>query len=156
MHVLGGVFTVKSLADVGRFAGYASVFGVVDGDRDIVQRGAFEGALHARKGNIKLLWQHQPDQPIGLIERIFEDARGLYVEGQLALNIARGREAYHLLKSGSVTGLSIGYIPVRFRRDPVTGIRTLEAVDLLEISLVTFPANAAAQVTVVKGGDVSC
>ena len=141
---------LKSLDEAGRFAGYASVFNIVDSQRDIVLPGAFAQTVRGRAGEIKFLWQHQPDEPIGILETLFEDARGLYVEGRLLLSIQRGLEAYNLLKAGAISGLSIGYSPVRYTIDPDTGIRRLSQVSLFEVSLVTFPANDAANVTVVK------
>jgi HK97 family phage prohead protease len=141
---------IKSLDHQGRFAGYASVFDQVDNQRDRVVSGAFARTLQGRIPSIKLLWQHQQSEPIGIFERIFEDELGLYVEGRLLLSVQRAKEAYELLKEGAVSGLSIGYSPVRYHIDPDSGIRTLMEVDLWEISLVTFPANSAAQVTVVK------
>ncbi len=143
---------LKSLDEQGRFAGYASVFDVVDNQRDLMLRGAFSKTIEGRSGSIKMLWQHQQSEPIGVFERIFEDAHGLYVEGRLLLDVQRAREAYSLLKSGAVSGLSIGYSPVRYRIAPETGVRLLAQVELWEISLVTFPANEAAGVTVVKHG----
>ena len=141
---------LKSLDPSGRFAGYASVFNVVDSQRDIVLRGAFMESIRGRAAEVKLLWQHQQDEPIGTITTLFEDERGLYVEGQLLMAWQRAREAFALLKAGVISGLSIGYTPRRYNVDPDTGVRELAAVDLWEISLVTFPANAAAGVTVVK------
>lgn len=141
---------LKSLDEQGRFAGYASVFNVVDSQRDIIVRGAFAQTLRGRVGEIKLLWQHQQEEPIGVFDRVFEDARGLYVEGRLLLNVQRAKEAHTLLKAGALSGLSIGYSPVRYKIDAKSGIRHLSEVELWEISLVTFPANAAANVTVVK------
>lgn len=143
-------FEVKSLDSVGRFAGYASVFNVVDNQNDIIERGAFADTLKGRVGDIKMLWQHQQDEPIGIFEKIFEDANGLYVEGRLLLDVARAKEAYTLLKEGAISGLSIGYSPTRYRLHEKTGVRLLSAVELWEISLVTFPANDAAKITVVK------
>ncbi|MDE3059729.1 MAG: HK97 family phage prohead protease, partial [Pseudomonadota bacterium] len=128
---------LKSLSEQGRFAGYASVFNIVDNQRDIVLRGAFAQTLKGRTGEVKLLWQHQQEEPIGVFERIFEDRRGLYVEGTLLLDVSRAREAYALLKAGALKGLSIGYSPVRYTIEHKTGVRLLAAVDLWEVSLVT-------------------
>ena len=124
---------------------------VMDAQRDIVLRGAFKESLAGRIRQIHLLWQHKTDEPIGYFTAMFEDARGLYVEGRLLLTVARAREAYALLKAGVVRGLSIGYTPRRYVVDPDTAVRHLMAVDLWEVSLVTFPANDRAEVTVVKG-----
>ena len=141
---------LKSFTESGRFAGYASVFNVIDNQRDIMMPGAFKATLYNRKNQVKLLWQHQFEEPIGTVETLFEDARGLYIEGQLLLDITRGREVYTLLKAGAVSGLSIGYSPIRYVIDPDSGVRKLQEVELWEVSLVTFPANEDAQVTVVK------
>jgi len=141
---------LKALDGQGRFAGYASVFHMVDNQRDIILPGAFSRTLKGRTGEIKLLWQHQQDEPIGVFDRMFEDGRGLYVEGRLLLNVRRAKEAHALLKARALSGLSIGYSPVRYTIDTKSGIRRLAEIDLWEISLVTFPANAAANVTVVK------
>jgi len=141
---------LKTLNGQGRFAGYASVFNIVDQQRDIILRGAFSRTVKGRAGDIKLLWQHQQAEPIGMFNRMFEDARGLYVEGSLLLNVRRAQEAHTLLKAGVVKGLSIGYSPVRYKIDAKSGVRVLAEVDLWEVSLVTFPANEAANVTVVK------
>lgn len=142
--------SLKSLDEEGVFAGYASVFNVVDSQRDMILPGAFAGTLGGRKGEVKLLWQHDMREPIGVIEELREDGNGLYVKGRLLLEIGRAREAYALLKRGVISGLSIGYSPVKYRLDAGSGVRLLAAVELWEISLVTFPANEAARVTVVK------
>lgn len=145
---------IKSMNEAGRFAGYASVFDVVDNQRDAVERGAFLNTLKGRLRDIKLLWQHQMNEPIGYFTEIFENAHGLYVEGQLLLDVARAKEALSLLKNGVLKGMSIGYAPRRYAMDPDTGVRHLNEVDLYEISLVTFPANEVAQVSVVKSDEM--
>ncbi len=143
---------LKSLDEEGVFAGYASVFNVIDSQHDMMLPGAFASTLYGRKHEIKLLWQHDMREPIGVIEEVCEDVNGLYVKGRLLMDVARAREAYSLLKKGVVSGLSIGYSPLRYRLDADSGVRMLQSVDLWEISLVTFPANQAARVTVVKQG----
>lgn len=144
---------IKSLNNAGRFSGYASVFDVVDNQQDIILRGAFTKTLQARKDGVKLLWQHQMDEPIGALETLIEDKRGLYVEGRLLLSIARAREAYELIKAGALSGMSIGYTPQKHRLDPKTGVREIYEVELWEISLVTFPANSSAGITAIKKGE---
>ena len=143
-------FEIKSLEEDGTFAGYASVFHVVDSQQDVVKPGAFQASLKSRKALVRLLWQHQWENPIGVIESLFEDRRGLFMKGKLLMDLAQAREAYSLLKAGVVKGLSIGYSVKQATKHPTTGVRMLHAVDLWEISLVTFPANEAAQITVVK------
>jgi HK97 family phage prohead protease len=145
-------FEVKALAGDGTFAGYASVFDVVDSQRDAVARGAFKASLESRTQPLQLLWQHQWENPIGSVESIFEDAHGLFIRGRLLMEVAQAREAHALLKAGVIRGLSIGYSVKHAERDLHTGVRLLKEIDLWEVSVVTLPANEAAQVTVVKSG----
>lgn len=97
-----------------------------------------------------MLWQHEDDKPIGIWQEMVEDARGLRVKGQLALETVRGKEAHALLKLGAINGLSIGFISKAWSYDVDADVRTLTEVDLWEVSLVTFPANQDARVTSVK------
>ncbi|QKV18636.1 HK97 family phage prohead protease [Oricola thermophila] len=137
----------------GRIAGYASVFGTVDLGRDLVERGAFAKSLERRgPGGIRMLFQHDPAQPIGRWTAIREDARGLHVEGRISTEVAKGREVLALLRSGGLDGLSIGFRTVRARKDTRTGVRRIIEADLWEISVVTFPMHPEARVTAVKGG----
>ena len=97
-----------------------------------------------------MLWQHQTDKPIGYFNIIKEDAIGLYVEGQIMLNIEKGVEAYNLIKSKAVNGLSIGYKVNDYDYDEKSQIRKLKEIELFEISIVTFPANKYSNITYCK------
>lgn len=146
-------FSVKNLELNGVFTGYASVFNVVDNHNDVILKGAFEGTIrnmNHSKTRVKLLWQHDTKEPVGVFNVIKEDEQGLFVEGKLLLDLVKGREVYTLLKSGAIEGLSIGYNPTNFSYDEVTGVRYISDIDLREISLVTFPANEQAKVMSVK------
>ena len=145
---------IKSIEPDGRFAGYASVFDMTDNQRDRVLRGAFRETLKGRVREVKLLWQHDQSEPVGYFSDMFEDAHGLYVEGRLLMDVAKAREAYALMKEGVVSGLSIGYSPLRYTTDPDSGVRLLHKVALWEVSLVTFPANEASRISVVKGASL--
>ena len=137
----------------GIIKGYASFFDVIDQQRDRVARGAFAKTLRAWRllGKMpKMLWQHDSKQPLGVWTRLREDGRGLYAEGQLTLGVAKADEAYLLLKEGALDGLSIGFRPIVTREDKVHKARILLDIDLIEISLVTFGANAKATVSHVK------
>ena len=126
-----------------RFAGYAALFDRVDRGGDVVRPGAFARAVAAGPGAVPLLWQHEPGTPIGRIESIAEDARGLRVIARLAEGSTAGREAAALLRAGAVGGLSFGY-RVRAGREGTN--RQLTDLDLVEVSLVTFPMQPAARV----------
>lgn len=131
----------------GEFEGYASLFGIPDLGRDVVRPGAFVDSL-AKRGvaGIRMLWQHDPGEPIGRWLAIAEDARGLRVRGRLNNAVARAREIASLMAEGAVDGLSIGYRVVLADRDRASGIRNLRRVDLWEISVVTFPMLPGARV----------
>jgi hypothetical protein len=132
----------------GTFDGYASLFGVRDTCGDVVERGAFVASLRRGGGaaGVKMLWQHRADEPIGVWTEIVEDARGLKVRGRLDLSVARAREASSLMRAGALDGLSIGFRTLRAAGDPKTGARRLLEVDLIEISIVTFPALPQARI----------
>lgn len=140
--------SLKNIEENGLFSGYASVFNVVDKQNDLILPGAFKENLN--KNKIKLLWQHDPSDPIGNIVDIYENDVGLYITAHLLLGVQKAKEAYLMLKAGTIDGLSIGYIPIKHDIDHETGARILKQVELWEISLVTFPANSAAQVINVK------
>ncbi|MDR7039410.1 MULTISPECIES: HK97 family phage prohead protease [Methylobacterium] len=130
----------------GHFAGYASLFGVPDLGRDVVAAGAFAETLRARgPAGVRMLWQHDPAEPIGRWIALAEDARGLRVEGRLNLAVQRAREIDALMREGAVDGLSIGFRTLRAAPDRA-GYRHLRSIDLWEISLVTFPLQPGARI----------
>ena len=135
----------------GAFSGYASVFNQRDGAGDIVMPGAFYTSLIRRPAeDIRMLFQHDPAEPVGTWLEVRETERGLYVLGRLDKNVQRGRELLSLLESGGIDGLSIGFKTVSARKDKATASRLLTKIDLWEISLVTFPMLADARVSNVK------
>lgn len=151
LHASGLPAEPETMAEEGRFCGYAAVFDVVDAHRDVILKGAFAKSLAAGKA-VHLLWQHEMVEPIGSLPVMREDNYGLYVEGRLLLDVLKGREAYSLMKNGVIRGLSIGFKPTVYRYAPGTGIRMIEEAELYEVSLVTFPANEQAQISQVKSG----
>jgi HK97 family phage prohead protease len=146
------------------FSGYGAVFGNKDSYGDVIVKGAFRDTLREAKrtGNWPaMLMQHggwgmgaDDMMPVGIWTSMEEDDIGLKVEGKLA-DTVRGREAYGLLKMTprpAITGMSIGYYAKEFvlGTKPDEPRRTLKKVELVEVSLVTFPANDKARVSQVK------
>jgi hypothetical protein len=145
---------LKSVEADGSFAGYASRFNVVDLGRDLVLPGAFAASLAARgPRGIKMLFQHDPAEPIGVWQEVREDAWGLFARGRVLPEVERGREVLALMRAGALDGLSIGFRAVEGRTDPKSGVRRLHKIDLWEISVVTFPMLPEARVSAVKRDD---
>jgi HK97 family phage prohead protease len=155
----------ENAADVMEFSGYGAVFGNVDSYGDVIQKGAFSSYLsdvHSGKQNWPaLLMQHggfgfsaDDITPVGVYSDLKEDDFGLKTVGKLAPT-PRGTEAYTLMKMQprpAISGLSIGYYVVDEEKggknDPYR--RLIKQIDLVEISIVTFPANDQARVGSVK------
>jgi HK97 family phage prohead protease len=149
-HRLARTTTPARIAALGPdgFEGYASLFRVPDGAGDVVVPGAFTRSLIRRPPpRVRLLYQHDAAQPIGVWEEIREDARGLYVRGRFALDVERARDVRALVAQGALDGLSIGFRAVRARRGGAT--RTLLEIELWEISIVTFPLLEGSTVTAI-------
>ena len=145
----------KGITQEGSFEGYASLFGQKDMGGDTVLRGAFTRSLAKRgAGGIRMLFQHDPAEPVGVWREIREDHRGLYVRGQLLPEVARSREILSLMREGALDGLSIGFRTIRGKSDKRGGVRRLLEVDLWEISIVTFPMLPQARITNVKAGNL--
>ncbi|MFW8593267.1 HK97 family phage prohead protease [Cribrihabitans neustonicus] len=137
-----------SAAEAPVISGYASLFGETDQGGDEVMRGAYTASLKtlaAEGRTVKMLWQHDPAQPIGVWDELREDERGLWVKGRLLTATPKGAEAAALIAAGALDGLSIGYRTVKSARSQ-NGTRQLLQVDLWEVSLVTFPMLPAARV----------
>jgi HK97 family phage prohead protease len=146
-------FKVKAADDTGAIEGYASVFGVRDSYNEVVLPGAFADSLakHQREGTYPLmLWQHNPDEPIGVWNELSDDGRGLFAKGQLLQGVRRADEALIMLKAKAIQGLSIGYREVDVSPADNTTPRQLIKLDLLEASIVSFPANRRARIEGVK------
>lgn len=143
------------------FSGYGAVFNNVDSHGDVIAKGAFADTLKKAKSSgiwpamlSQHGWSDGGDTPVGIYTEMREDDTGLWIEGKLAPT-ERGKEIYELLKMTprpALNGLSIGFRAKDWsvRRVPEDPIRTLKAVELLEVSLVTFPSNTRARVTGVK------
>lgn len=149
-------YDVKSVNDKGVFSGYGSVFGNVDSYLEVVEKGAFVKSLDVMRSKgrtFPVLWQHRSGEPIGNwdIDSMLEDDHGLFGEGQLWLDDAPyAKVAHRGMASKAITGLSIGYYVVDSEFDDKTRIRKLKELELVEISIVTNPANEDARIDAVK------
>ena len=141
---------IKSLNEQGKIEGYASIFDELDRNGDVVERGAFRKAIKefAEGKKPKLLWQHDTTEPIGIIDELFEDEHGLFVKAHLLMDLPKAKEVYLLLKNKALDNFSIGY---RIRNHFIKNKQKhLTDIELLEVSIVTFPACESATIDAVK------
>ena len=141
--------TTINSTNAGLIKGYASVFNNLDKCNDIILPGAFDDADNNK---IKFLWQHKPEHVIGKITKIEQDDYGLFIEAQLLLSIDKAKEIFELIKQDIITQFSIGYRPIKHKIN-AEGTRIISSIELLEIILVTFPANENAIITQYKTAD---
>jgi HK97 family phage prohead protease len=141
-------FEIKEVDDSeGIFKGYASTYDL-DRGGDIIVKGAFDNSLATNSAQVKILWQHKQDQPIGKPMLMRPDDKGLYVEGKVS-DTSLGRDAKTLMRDGVITSMSIGFITKEadYNSD---GVRLIKELELVEFSLVTYPMNEKAVITQVK------
>jgi HK97 family phage prohead protease len=139
-------FETKAIAE-NKFEGYASYFNNIDAYDDIIERGAFKKTIAENKGRVKVLWQHDAAEPIGVPEEMFEDDNGLYVKAKISMTDT-GKKAMTLIRDGVITEMSIGYDVVKddFKMMGNRKVRMLKEVRLWEFSPVTFAANDKAKI----------
>ncbi len=153
MEFLNFSMETKAFGDSGSFEGYAAIFGNVDLGGDIIERGAFKEIVKGANGQVKVLYQHNQRDPIGVAE-VEQDDKGLRFKGQLILEAASARGAYALMKGGALDGMSIGYDVLPGGAEVMkSGVRTLRSLKLWEISPVTFGMNPLAGIDGVKAAD---
>lgn len=128
--------------------GYGSIFGNVDSDGDIINKGAYRKTVEENGNRVKYLYQHDMDKPLGKMRELYEDEKGLVFEAEIP-KTQLGKDVIELMKSGVITENSVGIIPVK--KEMVEGHRHLNEVRLFEISAVTLAANDQAMILDVKG-----
>lgn len=141
--------TIKSDNGTSIIEGYASVFQIADNHNDIIAPGAFKNSIN---NDVKLLWQHDVTKPIGVVTGMQEDQYGLKVEAEINIQTKEGSDARHLVKQGAVSGLSIGFEIKEYSYNQ-DGYRVIHDLNLMEISIVTFPANNMAMINQIKSSD---
>lgn len=152
-HFGSEVFELKA-DNLGEVSGYGAVFGNMDDGGDVIAQGAFTKSL-SHKRQVKMLFNHDPDKPVGVWDEVREDQKGLYVKGRFALATPAGREVHELVRMGAIDGLSIGYRVERNGAEFHDEGRVIKSAELWEVSHVTFPMNTQARVDAVKAADMT-
>jgi hypothetical protein len=146
-------FEIRETGDGMSFTGYAAVFNSDSEPLPFIERiapGAFKRSLQSRN-EVKLLWNHDAGEPLASVRggtlRLVEDEIGLRVEATLA-NTTRGRDVAELIRSKTIDSMSFGFSVIRDSWSADGGVRTLEAVRLMETSVVSWPAYTATAGTI--------
>lgn len=150
------VFEVRALEEPGQFSGYASVFGVVDAHGTVFDQGSFKKTIKDHKGAVPIVWMHDVSTPIGLAA-VREDDTGLWFDGQLDLDVEKGRDVYSGMKKGYITQMSHSFASVKETsvKEDGKSIPHYKEVRLFEISPTTtnFASNEAAAIVSVRSDE---
>jgi HK97 family phage prohead protease len=148
-----------------RIVGYASVFDSLSEPlpfgREIIKPGAFKRALRA-KADVRALFNHNRDKILGRTKsgtvKLREDSRGLHTEINPP-NTSTGREVMELVRRGDVSGMSFQFHAKkdRWRIEDGEHVREVLDADLIDVSVVTWPAyeSASAEARSYRDGLVS-
>ncbi len=155
--------SIKADGVQGTISGYLGHFHNVDSQLDVILPGAFTQTIKDAKARraaqqldwlFPLLWNHDFSiLPVGGISDAWEDAKGLMIRASLNLGTQMGKEMYESCLHGFTPKMSIGYKTLQ--SEFVKGadgkmVRQLKEIQLMEGSIVNFPANDLAQITSVK------
>ena len=135
----------------GEFTGYASVFEGKDSYNDTISRGAFVDTIENRRRPVRMFYGHSPGRVIGKWLEMCEDDHGLFVKGEFTPGNDDAKNVHALMKHGAIDGLSIGFrIPKDGAEEIEDGGRRINKIDLVEISVVSLPADESAIIQTVK------
>lgn len=145
-------FEVKAVDDAGNFEGYAAVFNNVDRGLDVILPGAFTTVKTTRSGRLKLALFHDLTRLVGSAD-YKQDEHGLFLKGRVNQNVSYARDAYELMKDGTLDSMSIGFNTIEDAIETREGrsVRVIKQAELWEASFVPFGMNPLAQITSVKG-----
>jgi HK97 family phage prohead protease len=132
----------------GIIKGYGSYFGNKDSDNDVIMKGAYKKTIAENGERVKYLYQHDMNQPIGKMNELYEDEKGLVFVAEIA-KTQLGKDVVELMKSGVITENSVGIMPIQ--KQNKGDYREINEVKLYEISAVTLAANDQAKILDVKG-----
>ena len=138
-------------SEEGIIEGYVAVWDTVDSYNSRFQRGCFKKTIENRMHKIKVLWNHDTEQPIGKLTEIREDDHGLFIRAQLITEVGKAKETFSLIKGGAIDCFSFGFRTIKDKFEQ--GVQVITEVMLGEVSPVVFEANAASKITGVRADD---
>ena len=139
--------------DKGIVKGLGSVFGNIDSDGDIIEKGAYTKTIQENRSRIKYLYQHRLDQPVGTMKELNETSEGLEFVAQLAIKTRLGKDVFEMIKAGVISENSVGFATMKEHFNKAESVNYIKEVKLYEISAVTLAANPLALINEVKNKD---
>lgn len=151
MNKFDAPFELKAVDDKGNFEGYASVFNNVDSGNDVILPAAFSKVKTNKEGKLVIALYHDLTKIIGKAD-FTQDDRGLYVKGNINLNVSYAKDAYELMKDNTLDSMSIGFNIIDSEQKSLDGkkVRVIKSAELWEASIVPFGMNVEAKITSVK------
>lgn len=143
----------QGAGDPGSFEGYGAVYGNVDRDNEIIAPGAFAESLPAFIRDGFIACAHDWDEGIATISDAYEDGYGLYIKCQFhgdSESQSTRIKTMERIERGKTVGLSVGFVAEERDDESMPGVRIITKATLYEVSIVTVPANALAQVVSAK------
>ena len=136
---------------------YACVFGNVDSRGDIIDPKACDAFLSSENASrMRLCYQHDMDEVIGVITDKGVDAIGMWIEADI-VDTTTGKDVMKLIKAGAINELSIGYYADEYHYEKREGydsdIRILSAITIAEVSFVSRASNPKAILLDAKSED---
>ena len=126
-------------------SGYASIFNTIDMQNDVI----LPSAIDIFTKNIRLLWQNNQLKEIGVIRSFKSDEIGFFITAEVFDTTSHGRFFTEKIKLG-FSSLSIGYSVIKSYTDSDSGVRYIEKLKLIEVSVVSFGANPAAKISSIR------
>ncbi|MBP1917191.1 HK97 family phage prohead protease [Lederbergia galactosidilyticus] len=145
--------------------GYAAIFNsrtsIGDFFDEIISPGAFDRSISAKNADIRALVNHDWDKVIGRTKAntmtLREDEKGLNFEIELP-NTSYARDLAESMERGDIDQCSFGFFvdegKERWDYSQEPALRTLEEVELYEVSIVSLPAYEDTEAALVRSKEI--
>ena len=135
-----------------KIAGYANTI-VKDRAGDVVTAQAWAKGVENYRRNPVLLYQHKHENPIGRVEKITVDKKGIFVEAAVSEAAEKNHGVQTLIKDGALKSFSVGFRVKDGKYNREDDSMMITDVELLEISVVSVPCNQDSLFSIRKSFD---
>ena len=135
-----------------KIAGYANTT-AKDRAGDVVTAQAWAKGVENYRRNPVLLYQHKHDNPIGRVDKITVDKKGIFVEAAVSEAAEKNHGVQTLIKDGALKSFSVGFRVKDGKYNSNDDTMMITDVELLEISVVSVPCNQDSLFSIRKSFD---